>query len=112
MSKFYGMVVGNRGAATRGGSRASGFKATAQSYDGSVITRLDYNRDNQLEVTIEMEDGRSAPYGDIMFRGTYDELKEVFRIAKLVKERKATVTVHREKSNKQLALERAFAKVE
>jgi len=105
MSKFYGMVVGNRGAATRGGSANSGFKATAQSWDGSVITRLDYDNDNNLIVTIEMEEG-SRTYGDVMFRGTYEELKEVFETAKLIKEKRASVTVHREKSNKMKQLER------
>ena len=108
MSKFYGMVVGNRGAATRGGSDNSGFKATAQSYDGSVITRLSYNDDNQLMVCIEMEDGRSSTYGDVVFHGTYDELKALFAEAKAIREKRASVTYHRAKSNKQLALERAF----
>lgn len=72
MATFYGSVQGNRGAATRGGSRASGFKSTAQSYDGSVITRLSYNDKDELMVTIEVSD-YSAPYGTTVFSGTFKE---------------------------------------
>ena len=75
MSTFYGCVQGNRGAATRGGSRASGFKSTAQSWDGSVITRLSYNDKDELMVTIETSD-RSAPYGTTIFYGTLEEFNK------------------------------------
>lgn len=40
MSHFYGIVQGNRGEATRGGSRDSGFTATAASWQGSVRVYL------------------------------------------------------------------------
>jgi hypothetical protein len=72
MSAFYGMVQGNRGIATRGGSRASGFKSSAQSYDGSIITYLSYDKDDNLMVTIEASDC-SACYGRTIFHGTYEE---------------------------------------
>lgn len=75
MSAFYGCIQGNRGAATRGGSRASGFRASAQSYDGSVITRLSYNENDELMVTIETSDD-SAPYGKIIFYGTFEEFNK------------------------------------
>ena len=75
MSKFYGCVRGNRGCATRGGSATSGFKASAQSYDGSVITYLDYDHDNKLRVRIDLADGSSS-YGDMKFSGTFEELKD------------------------------------
>jgi len=107
MSKFYGMVRGNRGASTRGGSANSGFKATAQSYNGSVITCLDYDQDNNLKVRIELADG-STTYGDVAFSGTFEELKEAMKLLQLIKEKKASVTIHREKSNKMKALERMF----
>jgi len=73
MSKFYGMVRGNRGAATRGGSANSGFKATAQSFDGSVITELDYDENNKLIVRISVSEGSNC-YGDLVFKGTLEEL--------------------------------------
>lgn len=107
MSKFYGMVRGNRGAATRGGSANSGFKSTAQSYDGSVITCLDYDQNDALKVRIELSEG-SSTYGDVAFNGTFDELKEGLEFLKQIKEGKASVTIHREKSNKMKQLEKLF----
>lgn len=74
MSAFYGMVRGNRGAATRGGSKNSGYKATCQSYDGSVIVYMDYDDENNLKVRLEVADG-SSTYGDVVFNGTLEELK-------------------------------------
>lgn len=107
MSKFYGMVRGNRGCATRGGSANSGFKSTAQSFDGSVITCLDYDQNNNLKVRIELAEG-STTYGDVAFSGTFKEFKEALTLLKEIKEGKVSITRHREKSNKQLALERAL----
>ena len=72
---FYGLVRGNRGAATRGGSKNSGFKATAQSFDGSIISYLDYDNEGKLKVRLEIADGSSS-YGDIVFNGTLDELRK------------------------------------
>ncbi len=72
MSTFYGMVQGNRGAATRGGSKVSGFKATAQSWNGSVITELSYDENDQLMVNVSYSTGSSC-YGTTIFYGTFDE---------------------------------------
>lgn len=72
MSKFYGSIQGNRGAATRGGSRASGIKGSCQSHDGSVITYLDYDGNDNLMVTIEVSD-KSSSYGSRIFCGTFEE---------------------------------------
>ena len=107
MSKFYGMVRGNRGASTRGGSANSGFKSTAQSYDGSVITCLDYDQNNNLKVRIELAEG-STTYGDVAFSGTFEELKESMKLLQEIKEGKVSVVRHREKSNKMKQLEKIF----
>ena len=72
MSAFYGMVQGNRGAATRGGSKASGFKSTVQSWDGSIITRMYYGDEGELMVMVEYAE-ESAPYGKLAFNGTFEE---------------------------------------
>lgn len=69
MSKFYGSVQGNRGAATRGGS--SSIKTSAQSYDGSVITYLSYEED-KLMVEVCVSDCSSS-YGSRIFYGTFEE---------------------------------------
>ena len=87
MSKFYGMIQGNRGAATRGGSANSGFKATAQSWENSIINRLDYDSNNNLRLTIEVADG-SRTYGDEVFRGSFEEFKEMCEIYKKYKNNK------------------------
>ena len=72
MAKFYGSIQGNRGAATRGGSAASGIKSSCQSYDGSVITYMSYDGIDNLVVTIEVSDGSSS-YGRRIFCGTFEE---------------------------------------
>ena len=75
MATFYGSICGNRGEATRGGSKNSGFKATAQSWDGSVITYLSYNENNELMVSLSIADNSSS-YGTCYFYGTIEELKK------------------------------------
>ena len=75
MATFYGTLQGCRGLATRLGSKDSGLKVSAQSYDGSVITKLSYNEKDELVISIELSDGSSC-YGDRVFSGTLKELKE------------------------------------
>jgi hypothetical protein len=72
MSKLYGQIQGHRGAATRCGH--SHIKASVQSYDGSVITELQYNDKGQLmlEVTVAKDESTSCR-GSRVFYGTLDE---------------------------------------
>ena len=81
MSAFYGQLVGGRGDVTRTGTKNSGFKSTCQSYDGSVITRMRYDREDNLEIIIELSDGSSFGGWDAKeyFRGSLDELREALR---------------------------------
>ena len=72
---FYGLVKGNRGAATRGGSKNSGFKSSCQSFDGSIISYMDYDNEGKLKVRLEISDDSSS-YGDVVFSGTLEELKK------------------------------------
>lgn len=75
MSKFYGQVRGQAETiASRRGSNLSGIRASVQSWDGSVITSLDYNEDGALIVEIQVAEG-SDFYGVRLFRGTLDELR-------------------------------------
>lgn len=106
MSAFYGMVCGNREAATRGGSRNSGYHASAQSYDGSVIVKLRYDgeskKDEKLMVTVGTNDGSSC-YTDWKspdFHGTFEEFKALLQLARDIKDGKVSVVRHRSKSNK------------
>lgn len=73
MSKFYGTIQGNRGAATRGGH--SKITASAQSYSGSVTTELTYENDVLMVRILADKDG-SSTYGRTIFYGTFDEYIE------------------------------------
>ena len=78
MAAFYGTVKGNRGEASRTGSKDSGIETTAQSYDGSVNVRLCYGWSaytDPLMVEIRIAEGSSA-HGECVFSGTIDELRE------------------------------------
>ena len=74
MASFYGEVRGNRGIAYRVGSRASGIKVSAQSFNGSIIVKLDYNEAGELIAKISVDKTDSANCGDTIFRGTIEEL--------------------------------------
>jgi hypothetical protein len=72
MAKFYGSIQGNRGAATRMGHQS--IRASVQSYDGSVITELSYNKEGQLLVDVSVAKDESTSYrGTRLFYGTLDE---------------------------------------
>jgi len=43
MSHFYGWVQGNRGEASRGGSKKSGYHTIAASWNGAIEVRLSYD---------------------------------------------------------------------
>jgi hypothetical protein len=70
MSAFYGMVQGNRGAATRCGHTS--ISASVQSWNGSVITQLSYDNDHHLMISVNCSTGSSA-YGTPIFYGTFEE---------------------------------------
>lgn len=76
MSKFYGQTWTedrtSATAATRCGHRS--INASAQSYDGSIITRLEYDKTGALIVTIDIARG-SAMHGETVYRGPLDQLE-------------------------------------
>jgi hypothetical protein len=81
MSTFYGQVDGH--ANTVASRRGTDYiKSSAQSYDGSVITKLNYDSQDVLMVTISLAKG-SDFYGDTRelpyFYGTFEQLQECFR---------------------------------
>ncbi len=75
MSKFYGQTWTedrtSSTAATRCGHRS--INASAQSYDGSIITRLEYDKAGALVVTIDVASG-SRTHGETVYRGPLDQL--------------------------------------
>ena len=74
MSTYYGQVIGSaETVASRRGTSKSGIRASAQSWDGSVIVVMRKGR-----VEIEISNGSDA-YGYTEFSGTIDELKTALR---------------------------------
>jgi len=99
MSTFYGLIEGNRGAATRGGSRDSGFRSSCQSWNGSVITTMRYNDKDELIVRVGTSDGSSCytDWNSQDFVGTFDEFKELLKLNRDIKDGKVSVVRHRQK---------------
>ncbi len=98
MSAFYGLVEGNRSCATRGGSKSSGFLASAQSWDGSIIVRLYYDND-QLKCRVGTNEGSACytDYNSADFVGSFEEFKKLLNLNKLIKNGQARVIKHRVK---------------
>ena len=96
MAKYYGMIQGNRGAATRMGSANSGFRVACQSYDGSVIVKV-CEIDGEDKFRIGTNNG-SACYSDWEsndFVGTFDEVKAMLNLMADIKSGKVSVVRHR-----------------
>lgn len=110
MSKFYGQVDGmSSTVASRRGSTY--IKSSAQSYDGSVVVKLNYNSDGDLIVRVgAVKDESTSELKGVEFVDTFDKFVELLQLKKDIDEGKVSITRHREKSNKQLALERAFGR--
>lgn len=102
MSAFYGMVEGNRSCATRGGSKSSGFRASCQSYDGSIISTMRYDDDGTLRVRVGTNDGSSccSDWNSEDFNGTFQEFKDLLKLAADIKSGKVSVVRHRDSKNK------------
>ena len=76
MAKFYGTVQGCRGEATRLGTSNSGMRASVQSYDGSIITRVE-NVDGENIFSIDTSDDSRSSWGNRKFRGTLEQFNEM-----------------------------------
>ena len=73
MPKLYGQVEGMGSTlATRRGSKY--IRASVQSYDGSVITQMQYEEDG-LKVGVYVSDNSNF-YGNCVFFGSLEELKK------------------------------------
>ena len=75
MAKLYGSLQGCRGEATRCGSKSSGVRASVQSWQGSLISYMDLDDNENPIVTLKIS-GCSSSYGsETIFRGSLEELK-------------------------------------
>ena len=109
MAKTYCTCIGMRGERTaRGGN--DGCRASVQAYDGSIITRNWYDENGTLRVRVGTNDGSSCctDWNSADFNGTFQEFKDLLKLAADIKSGKVSVVRHREKSNKMKQLEKMF----
>lgn len=109
MAKTYCTCIGMRGERTaRGGN--DGCRASVQAWDGSIITRNWYDDEGKLMVRVGTNDGSSccSDWNSEDFTGTFEEFKDLLKLAHDIKTGKVSVTRHREKSNKMKQLEKMF----
>lgn len=75
MSRFYGQVISDI-AQTNATRRASeDIKVSCQSWNGSVISKMYYDKKDELIIEIYIDDGSSST-GDLYFKGNLEKLKE------------------------------------
>lgn len=79
MEAFMGRVKGSAGEGKRIGNYESGIESTVQSWAGSIITKMYYNRIGQLMVKVEVSQ-TSNTWGTPIFEGTFEEYIDRFRI--------------------------------
>ena len=75
MSKLYGSLQGCRGEATRCGSKSSGVRASVQSWQGSLISYMDLDDNENPIITLKTSDGSSGYGSETIFTGSLEELK-------------------------------------
>lgn len=98
MSKFYGTVIGQANTCgTRRGS--TDIRTAAQSYDGSIITKLYYDDNEVLKVRIGYSENSDTYtcWKSPDFVGTFEDFKKLLQLAKDIKDGNAKVIHHRKK---------------
>ena len=76
MARFYGEMTGNRGTATREGTKESGFVAHIRGWNIGVQVDISVNSEGKDEVTVWLTGGSNgAIERKLMFRETEKEAK-------------------------------------
>ena len=78
MAKFYGMIKGARGSASRLGTSNSGIAASAQSWGGSVQVQL-YDCDGATYCRLTSSEGSSFYGSKTLYNGPLGELEKALR---------------------------------
>lgn len=73
MSHFYSSIQGGRGEATRCGTKKDGIRASVQSWDGSIGTRLEQIGD-KVWATITVAHNSTAHPGICIYHGPLEDL--------------------------------------
>lgn len=78
MAHFYGDLQGNRGRATRMGTKDSGIGGHMRGWDIGACVSVTYNKEkDQDEVTVRITGGSNAPWrGKCLGKFTVEDLKE------------------------------------
>ena len=101
MSKTYCTCIGSRNERTaRGGN--DGCRASVQAYDGSIIVRNWYDENGTLIVCVGTNDGSSCctDWNSNDFTGTFQEFKDLLKLATDIKSGKVSIVRHRDSKNK------------
>ena len=101
MALTYTTCCGSRSERTARGGK-DGCRASVQSYEGSICVSNWFDSDDQLKVRIGTNDGSSAcsDWNSNDFTGTFQEFKDLLKLAADIKSGKASVVRHREPKNK------------
>ena len=101
MALTYTTCCGMRNERTACGGR-DGCRASVQSYEGSICVSNWFDSDDQLKVRIGTNDGSStcSDWNSNDFTGTFQEFKDLLKLAADIKSGKVSVVRHRDPKNK------------
>ena len=101
MALTYTTCCGMRSERTARGGR-DGCRASVQSYDGSICVSNWFDSDDQLKVRVGTNDGSStcSDWNSNDFTGTFQEFKDLLKLAADIKSGKVSVVRHRDSKNK------------
>ena len=105
MAKTYCTCIGMRGERTARGGK-DGCRASVQSYEGSICisNRIieDENGKEVLKVRVGTNDGSScySDWNSEDFNGTFQEFKDLLKLAADIKSGKVSIVRHRDSKNK------------
>ena len=96
MAKTYATLTGARSTLTQRGGN-DGVRTSCQSYDGSICVSNWYDDSGNLRVRVGTNDGSScySDWGSEEFNGTFQEFKDLLKLAADIKRGKVSVVRHR-----------------
>ena len=101
MALTYTTCCGMRSERTARGGK-DGCRASVQSYEGSICVSNWFDSDDQLKVRVGTNDGSStcSDWNSNDFTGTFQEFKDLLKLASDIKSGKVSVVRHRDSKNK------------
>ena len=101
MALTYTTCCGMRSERTARGGR-DGCRASVQSYEGSICVSNWFDSDDQVKVRVGTNDGSStcSDWNSNDFTGTFQEFKDLLKLAADIKSGKVSVVRHRDSKNK------------